>query len=93
MLRLLSVFLPLVMMLSPVTSNANQQDSVVHAVLFYSPTCPHCHTVINEDLPAFYEGELDTIQLLAVPTQPGEEQVGWPAFSIVGSQLETLLVN
>jgi hypothetical protein len=93
MLRLLSVFLPLLMMLSPVTSNANQQDSVVHAVLFYSPTCPHCHTVINEDLPAFYEGELDTIQLLAVPTQPGEEQAGWPAFSIVGSQLETLLVN
>jgi uncharacterized membrane protein/thiol-disulfide isomerase/thioredoxin len=25
-------------------------DPVVHAVLFYSPTCPHCHQVINETL-------------------------------------------
>ncbi len=27
------------------------EGAVVHAVLFYSPTCPHCHKVINEDLP------------------------------------------
>ncbi len=26
-------------------------DSVVRAVLFYSPTCPHCHEVIQNDLP------------------------------------------
>jgi uncharacterized membrane protein/thiol-disulfide isomerase/thioredoxin len=25
-------------------------EPVVHAVLFYSPTCPHCHQVINETL-------------------------------------------
>jgi len=27
------------------------EGAVVHAVLFYSPTCPHCHKVISEDLP------------------------------------------
>ena len=27
----------------------------VHAVLFHSPTCPHCRQVITEDLPIFFE--------------------------------------
>lgn len=27
----------------------------VHAVLFHSPTCPHCRQVISEDLPLFFE--------------------------------------
>jgi len=26
-------------------------SAVVYAVLFYSPTCPHCHKVMTEDLP------------------------------------------
>lgn len=30
------------------------QPRPVRAVLFYSPTCPHCHTVINEVLPAIF---------------------------------------
>lgn len=30
------------------------QSGVVHAVLFYSPTCPHCHKVIGEDLPRIF---------------------------------------
>lgn len=34
---------------------AGAQDSVVHAILFYSPTCPHCHQVINNDLPPLRE--------------------------------------
>jgi uncharacterized membrane protein len=31
-----------------------QQHPIVHAVLFYSPTCPHCHKVITEDLPRIF---------------------------------------
>ena len=31
------------------------EGAIVHAVLFYSPTCPHCHKVINEDLPPLIE--------------------------------------
>jgi uncharacterized membrane protein len=38
------------------------QEAVVHAVLFYSPVCPHCEKVIAEDLPpltAKYGSKLD----------------------------------
>ncbi|HSW31469.1 MAG TPA: vitamin K epoxide reductase family protein [Longimicrobiales bacterium] len=34
---------------SPLAGGA--QEPVVNAVIFYSPTCPHCHQVINQDLP------------------------------------------
>lgn len=30
---------------------AQEDDPVVYALLFFSPTCPHCETVINEVLP------------------------------------------
>jgi len=30
------------------------QSPVVHAVLFFSPSCPHCHKVITEDLPRIF---------------------------------------
>ncbi|UCC84014.1 MAG: hypothetical protein JSW46_03525 [Gemmatimonadota bacterium] len=30
------------------------QGPVVRAVLFFSPTCSHCHQVINEDLPVIF---------------------------------------
>lgn len=32
-------------------AGAPLRQGVVHAVLFFSPTCPHCHKVITEDLP------------------------------------------
>ena len=32
-------------------NSAQVNKPVVHAVLFYSDTCPHCHKVITEDLP------------------------------------------
>jgi uncharacterized membrane protein/thiol-disulfide isomerase/thioredoxin len=34
----------------PQTLQGQTPEPVVHAVLFYSPTCPHCHQVINEQL-------------------------------------------
>ena len=42
--------------LNPTTlAHAQSSEPVVHAVLFYSPSCPHCHQVINEDLPPLFE--------------------------------------
>ena len=35
---------------SPVPLAGQSPDPVVHAVLFYSPTCPHCHQLITEHL-------------------------------------------
>lgn len=41
-----------VAVLSPGTGLAQEASApVVRAVLFFSPTCPHCHFVINEVLP------------------------------------------
>ncbi len=48
------------------------QQETVNAVLFYSPTCPHCQEVIQVDLPPLLEAYGDQLQILAVDvTQPG----------------------
>ena len=39
---------------------------VVHAVLFYSPTCPHCHTVMTEVLPPLQERYGNQLSILNV---------------------------
>jgi uncharacterized membrane protein/thiol-disulfide isomerase/thioredoxin len=44
------------------------QAPVVRAVLFYSPTCPHCHKVITEDLPPLFEKYGDQLQIVGVDT-------------------------
>jgi uncharacterized membrane protein len=41
-------------------------DPQVKAVLFYSTRCPHCHTVIREDLPPIVEKYGDDLQILYV---------------------------
>ncbi|NOZ48633.1 MAG: vitamin K epoxide reductase [Chloroflexi bacterium] len=43
-----------------------QEQPVVHAVLFYSPTCPHCHVVLNEGLPPLIEKYGDQLQILLI---------------------------
>jgi uncharacterized membrane protein len=48
---------------------ARAQLPVVHAVLFYSPSCGHCHKVMTEDLPPLVERYQDQLQILAVNTQ------------------------
>jgi uncharacterized membrane protein len=42
--------------------------SVVQAVLFWSPTCPHCHDVIENELPPIKEHYGDQLQLLGIDT-------------------------
>jgi uncharacterized membrane protein len=39
---------------------------VVHAVLFYSPTCGHCHYVITEILPPLFERYGDQLQIVGI---------------------------
>lgn len=34
----------------PLSGTAQEPQPVVHAILFYSPTCPHCHDVITNNL-------------------------------------------
>jgi uncharacterized membrane protein/glutaredoxin len=43
-----------------------QQNPVVHAVLFWSSTCPHCHHVIDTVLPPLKEQYRDRFNLLLI---------------------------
>jgi thiol-disulfide isomerase/thioredoxin len=56
--------------LSPV--NQGSDEEVVRAVLFYSPSCGHCHYVIQEVLPPLFEKYGDQLQIFSVDvSQPG----------------------
>ena len=41
-------------------------EAVVHAVLFYSPTCGHCHHVITEVLPPLFEQYGEQLYIVGV---------------------------
>lgn len=64
-LRLISV-LTLLLLTGALIRPANASSPVVQAVLFYSPTCSHCHKVITEDLPPLTEKYGDQLQILGV---------------------------
>lgn len=81
---------------------AGAQQPVVRAVLFHSPTCPHCKTVIEEVLPPLQEQFGDQLDILMVDAstddgyalytsmqetfKPGDGRRGVPAL-VVGKQL------
>ena len=60
------------------TSEARAQEPVVYAVLFYSPTCPHCHDVINNVLPPLREEYGEQLQILYIDVS---QQGGGALFS------------
>lgn len=49
-------------------SLVHAQVPVVHAVLFFSRTCPHCHKVMTEDLPPLVEQHGEQLSILAIDT-------------------------
>lgn len=49
--NLILICLVVFLSFSPFTDTAQAQEPVVHAVLFYSPSCGHCAQVIEEVLP------------------------------------------
>ncbi len=67
--RLPSFLTALFMSLIAFTNAAAQTDRpIVQAILFYSPTCPHCHKVINELLLPMQDEYGDQLQILGVDT-------------------------
>jgi uncharacterized membrane protein/thiol-disulfide isomerase/thioredoxin len=72
---------------------------VVHAVLFYSPSCPHCHQVINEDLPPLFEKFGAQLNIVGVDiSQPAGQalyQAAIERFSIPENRLgvPTLIID
>jgi len=63
-------------------SLAEEELSIVHAVMFYSQTCPHCHKVINEDLPPLVEQYGDQLLIIGIDTQSEEGSQLYQAMTI-----------
>jgi uncharacterized membrane protein len=66
------------------------QSEVVRVVLFFAPTCPHCHEVIQDHLPIFFDiygGEPRLWTDQSVPDGEGS------LYLMYNEQLEVLLVD
>ena len=67
-----------------------QAAPVVRAVLFYSPSCPHCHVVIENDLPPLVQRYSPGAALYIDPPHAQD----WPDLALIaGGQLELLMIN
>jgi hypothetical protein len=56
-------------------TSCGEDKPVVHAVLFYSPSCGHCHKVMTEDLPPLARKHGRQLQILEVDTSTEEGQL------------------
>jgi len=92
--RLLRILIILAIIV-PITTPASADDGpVVQAVLFYSPSCGHCHKVIQEDLPLLYEKHNSQEEWLFVGEPPGEETSELPPIvGVMGDTLQILYIN
>ena len=52
--------------LAPVWADEPEKPPIVYAVLFYSPTCGHCHQVITQDLPPLFETYGEQFEVMGV---------------------------
>lgn len=70
-------------------TTAQTTSPAVQAILFYSPTCPHCHLVINDLLVPMQEQYGDQLQILGVDvTQAGGSLLFTEALNHFGLPLE-----
>jgi uncharacterized membrane protein len=80
-------------------AHAQTAEPIVHALLFYSPSCPHCHQVIQEDLPPLFEKYGDQLNIIGIDvSQPGGQalyQAAIQRFSLPDDRLgvPTLIVD
>jgi len=90
-LRLVSLVI-LIALLLP--SAALAQAPVVNAVLFYSPTCAHCKTVIQEILPPLFESYGDQLSIIGIDVEYIPHEGGGPAtLAFLGKNAEVLVGN
>lgn len=72
-------------------------EPVVRAVIFYSPTCGHCHKLLTEDLPPFIEQYGNQLQIIAINVTLEEGQALFQAalqkFGLERGGVPTLVVG
>lgn len=69
---LLAVLVAMGAALLPAVCQAQADEPVVHVVMFYGPTCPHCHEIIKNVLPPLQERYGDQLDIMLVNTQSAE---------------------
>ena len=65
-MRRMYIAILLLLALTLVPVGATAQSPVVRAVFFFSPTCPHCEKVINQDMPPLAQEYGDQLRVLYV---------------------------
>ncbi len=66
----------LITLAAPTIAHAQVEQPVVRAVMFYSPSCPHCHKVLQEGLPPLVEKYGDQLQIMLIDvTTPGGQEL------------------
>jgi uncharacterized membrane protein/thiol-disulfide isomerase/thioredoxin len=74
--RFVTIVLGLIVVLGAVAADEPPDQPVVHAVIFYSPTCPHCHKVITETIIPLTDQYGDQLQVMGIDTsQTGGGQI------------------
>ncbi len=72
----LAFLLALILASPAAAAPERQEDAVVHAVLFYSPTCGHCQYVITEVFPPLLEQYGGQLQIIGVDvTNPAAQSL------------------
>ena len=75
-LYLAILFLLASLLMPPAAGAQSGDEPVVRAMLFFSPTCPHCHVVITELLVPMVEDYGDQLQIVGIDTsQPDGAQL------------------
>jgi len=74
MTRTRRLLLVLAVSVSAAAISAAAQLPVVQAILFYSPTCPHCHQVMDNDLPPLMETYGAQLEIANVDTTTNRGQ-------------------
>jgi uncharacterized membrane protein/thiol-disulfide isomerase/thioredoxin len=64
--RIFIAILLLGLLFAPTVGAQAQTEPVVHAVLFYSPTCGHCEYVITQTLPPLIQKYGDQLQIIGI---------------------------
>ena len=73
-ISLLLILLAVVFVFAPVQAQEDPDKPIVYAVLFYSPTCPHCEAVIQQSLPPLLEQYRDQLRIAAINTSKPKGQ-------------------
>jgi uncharacterized membrane protein len=91
--RLLRILIILAFIV-PITTPASADGEVVQVVLFYSPTCGHCHHVIQNVLPQLSEKHNSEEEWVFLGEPPGEETSELPPIvGLMGDVLQILFIN